>query len=336
MSEHTTIQWCDFTFNGWEGCTKLSPGCTHCYAEARNHRFGADNWGKGKPRRRTSEANWKLPLKWNAGVGCKCGEPGLALHDCEFGRYDINYRSKIKRPRVFCASLADWLDDEVPIEWLADLLALIHATPNLDWLLLTKRPENFLRRMLAMRACREASGNEAGCVFAMEWRGGNRPQNVWIGVSVEDQQRADERIPALLKIPARVRFLSVEPMLEAIDLDANRGSDNGRGLCWDWTGRPTHVPHCDYGALSKVAPNGPSIHWAIFGGESGGKDARPCNVEWIRDGVSQCRAAGVAPFCKQLGSAWARKHESSDKKGGQMSDWPTDLRIREFPNVRPN
>src|SRR5438309_1214907 len=117
MGENTSIAWCNHTFNPWEGCTKVSAGCAHCYAETRNHRFGADNWGKGKPRRRTSDANWKLPYKWNA----QAEKHGTRL-------------------RVFCASLADWLDDEVPVEWLANLLKLIHQTPNLEWLMLTKRP----------------------------------------------------------------------------------------------------------------------------------------------------------------------------------------------------
>src|SRR5690606_14112917 len=115
----------------------------NCYAEARNHRYGMDNWGKGKPRRRTSEANWRQPVKWDSTQFRRCGRCGWrGQTDCQ--SCGVVWSSmKPSRPRVFCASLADWLDDEVPIEWLSDLLKLIHDTPNLDWLLLTKRPENF-------------------------------------------------------------------------------------------------------------------------------------------------------------------------------------------------
>lgn len=344
--------------NPWEGCTKVSPGCAHCYAEARNHRFGADNWGKGKPRRRTSAANWRLPLKWNA--------QAWKERENDTGPF------RARRPRVFCASLADWLDDEVPIEWLADLLWLIRRTENLDWLMLSKRPENFVLRLSAaydhLSALKpdEAEGWTAQalaltCHMIDSWLDrdqANRsfyngpkdvghipPANVWIGTSVEDQQRADERIQALLKIPATVRFLSVEPMLSPIDFGVGEG-----------TGAASLGLH--------------GIDWAIFGGESGA-NARPCSVEWIRDGIAQCRAAGVAPFVKQIGrcpcrdmshdipaadlgplnktiqeaggdavdiAAWEHHRHNvpfqlKDKKGGDMSEWPEDLRVREFPTV---
>lgn len=150
MSANSHIEWTDHTFNPWEGCTKWSPGCKNCYAETRNKRFaGGKNWGKGAPRRRTSAANWKQPLRWNrdAGTGrfleCpKCGLRGNPPTVCPTaGCSTFASEMDTARPRVFCASLADWLDDEVPVEWLADLLSLIHATPNLDWLLLSKRPE---------------------------------------------------------------------------------------------------------------------------------------------------------------------------------------------------
>src|SRR4051812_20814147 len=178
MGEDTKIQWCDHTFNPWEGCTKVSPGCAHCYAEAQNHRWGKDNWGNGKPRRLTSEANWKQPLKWNE-------QPMI---------WD---GIKHRRARVFCASLADWLDDEVPIEWLARLLKLIHDTPNLDWLLLTKRPENWAKRIAMVwdGFFREMPVN--AMVYGWHQKG-FAPHNVWIGTTIEDQKRADERIPELL------------------------------------------------------------------------------------------------------------------------------------------
>lgn len=347
MAENTKIQWCDHTFNPWEGCAKVSPGCTNCYAEARNNRFGGGNWGKGRPRRRTSAANWRQPIKWNLKPWI-CPQCGHAMSEDE----SKNYRScptgthfvQHHRARVFCASLADWLDDEVPVEWLADLLKLIYETPNLDWLLLTKRPENFER----LREIDISGASEFGD-WLVNWSAGFTPPpaNVWFGVSVEDQQRANERIPELLKIPAKVRFLSVEPMLGPIDLRLNgdvtrqvfpkdfaNWSQRQRDEWINGTARATYISRLN------------NVDWAIFGGESG-KGARPCNVEWIRDGVRQCRAAGVATFVKQLGSKpigkyfpnkdWSKErdlHESGmirESKGGDMSEWPEDLRVREFP-----
>jgi protein gp37 len=147
MAQNSNIEWTDHTFNAWIGCTKVSPGCANCYAEARDQRFaGGAHWGKGAPRQRTSAANWKQPLRWNRQAVAQQVELdnrrkaiGAPLDVCWIAR----------RPRVFCASLADWLDAEVPIEWLADLLSLIHATPFLDWQLLTKRPENWKARIEA-------------------------------------------------------------------------------------------------------------------------------------------------------------------------------------------
>lgn len=326
MGEVTRIQWCDHTFNPWEGCTKISPGCAHCYAETRNHRFGLDNWGKGKPRRRTSAANWRDPLKWNKegewfGSCVWCGYTG-PNHD-RIGRCGTCTRADLyeqHRPRVFCASLADWLDDEVPIAWLADLLKLIHDTPNLDWLLLTKRPENWRTRLAMVHATTGAGSDLSVMMFRWLTLHPTPPPNIWLGASVEDQQRADERIGELLKIPTRIRFLSVEPMLGTIEFKyaAFNGADS-------------------FGTM-------PGIHWVIFGGESG-TGARPCDINWIRDGVRQCREAGVKAFVKQLGTKPSQTGKCvtgdamlvpphftvKDKKGGDMSEWPEDLRVREFP-----
>lgn len=294
MGENTKIAWCDHTFNGWEGCTKVSAGCQHCYAETRNKRFDGGNWGKGAPRRRTSASNWKQPLKWNRIFACGkcgvCGQPGNRIgKPCECGN-----ALGFERPRVFSASLSDWLDDEVPIEWLKDLMGVIHDTPNLDWLLLTKRPQNYLpRTRAALALCTGWSKREADDAFYM-------PENAWIGVSVENQKTADERIPELLKIPARIRFLSVEPMLERI----------------------------------AFPPVSPGINWMIFGGESGA-NARPCDIGWIRDGIERCRKEGIKPFVKQLGSNSVLDNSPRikwfDKKGGDPDEWTPDLRVREFP-----
>jgi protein gp37 len=195
MAENTKISWADHTFNPWEGCMKVGPGCDHCYAEARNTRFGggtAPNWGPGAPRRRTSPQNWKMPLKWNAAAQAS----GI-------------------RARVFCASLADVFDNEVPPQWRIDLFDLIEATPHLDWLLLTKRIGN-ARNMLPIRWVDQAP----------------RP-NVWIGASIVNQEEADRDIIKLLELPAAVRFLSMEPLLAPVDIRQALGFARAKGYL-DW------------------------------------------------------------------------------------------------------
>lgn len=279
MSDVTKIEWTDYTWSPWEGCTKISPGCVNCYAETRNHRFGMDNWGKGKPRRLT--VDWKKPLRWDGLI---------AVRKENFAQQNL---------RVF-PSLCDWLDDEVPIQWLSDFMGLMLATPNLDWLLLTKRPENFFR----VQHCLDDER------AAMWFKEGSPPRNIWIGVSVEDQQRADERIPGLLKIPAAVRFLSVEPLLGPVQLEALR--------------------------INTLMPGAPGIDWVIIGGESGA-GARPCNIEWLRLCIRQCRAAGVPVFVKQLGSnpvsnRGPQRIKLRHNKGGDPFEWPEDLQVREFPS----
>lgn len=262
MAENSKIEWCDHTFNPWRGCTKVSPGCANCYAETLSHRNPAvlGVWGKGKPRILASSTMWNWPLKL---------ERIAAKHQSVMN-------GTAERPRVFCASLADWLDDKVPIEWLARLLRLIHDTPHLDWLLLTKRPENWRPRMESVHTV-IGSDRASACVAA--WLE-NCPafSNVWIGTSVEDQQRADERIPQLLNIPAHVRFLSCEPLLGPLELMLGR---NGHTL---------------------QRTIGQDIHWVIAGGESG-KDARPMHPDWARSLRDQCQAAKVPFLFKQWG-AW--------------------------------
>ena len=286
MSENSAIQWTDHTFNPWIGCTKVSPGCVNCYAETLDTmRFSktlgegtknapVSHWGKGAPRHRTSESNWKQPLKWDKQAALTVGQGGI------FG--------DVARPRVFCASLADWLDDEVPREWQTDLLKFIEATPNLDWLLLTKRPENWEGVM--------TNALLDGVEMVHEWVNGRPPENVWIGTTVEDQKRADERIPQLLSIPAKVRFLSCEPLLEAVDLYP------------DGIGTGIDIPD--------------GIHWVITGGESG-PGCRPAKIEWFRFLRDQCADVGAAFFMKQLGGIHDHR--------GNLEDFPEDLRVRQFP-----
>jgi protein gp37 len=177
MTKDSKIEWTDHTFNPWIGCTKVSPGCDHCYAESWAKRYGTVEWGAGKPRKRTSESNWRQPLKWNAEA------------------YASGTRS-----RVFCASLADVFDNEVPEEWRCDLWTLIKNTPHLDWLLLTKRIGNVPKMLPAWWSIPEMRGH------------------VGLGISVVNQEEADRDIPKFLQVPAFVRFLSMEPLLGPVDI----------------------------------------------------------------------------------------------------------------------
>ena len=254
MSENTKIEWATHTFNPWEGCQKVGPGCDNCYAESRNARFAggkAINWGPGAPRRRTSVANWRKPLAWNAN------------HDAYFAEHG-------HRQRVFCASLADVFDNQVPDQWRTDLFELILATPNLDWLVLTKRIGNV--------------GNMLPVPFDFD----KHYPNVWLGATIVNQQEADRDIPKLLAVPAAKRFLSIEPLLQSVNLDRwlePAGLDTDLGL------------------------SNPGIDWVIVGGESG-PGARPMHPDWARDLRDQCQAAGVPFLFKQWGEWMPRGPES--------------------------
>lgn len=239
------IEWTHHTFNPWIGCTRVSPGCVNCYAETMmDKRYRKVKWGPQGERKRTSADYWKQPLKWNR----------EAAADGE-------------RRRVFCASLADVFEDKTDQrqemdEWRKNLFDLIYETPSLDWLLLTKRPENVQKMVPWMFHHPDFFG----------W-----PANVWIGTSVEDQERADKRIPELLKIPAAVRFLSVEPLLATVDLRPY--------LQMQWLG---------FGEEQAM------VDWVIVGGESG-HDARPMHPDWARSVRDQCQEAGVPFLFKQWG-----------------------------------
>jgi protein gp37 len=244
MGANTRIEWADHTFNPWIGCTKVSPACDNCYAEARDIRFGLNRWGPHEPRQRTSRSNWRKPLVWNA----------------EAARLGI-------RQSVFCASLADWLDNHPSISSgvHGDLWHLIAETTHLDWKLLTKRPQNF-GKMLP-----ESYGMP-------EW--GEGWDNVQLGVSAENQKEYDRRVPILKNIPAKVRFISMEPLLSNID-------------CGDLSG----------------------IHQIITGGENA-RNCRHTDDDWLRSIRDQCAAQNVAYLHKQYGGP----NRAAIKAKGRMLD----------------
>jgi protein gp37 len=242
MAENSKIEWTDHTFNPWIGCTKVSDGCKHCYAETlMDHRYKKVQWGPEGTRVRTSAANWKKPLQWNRQA-----------------------QAEGRRYKVFCASLADVFEDRPElVEWRRELLDLIIRTPRLDWLLLTKRPEN-VNRMIE-----EATGfSEAAMWF-------HAASPVWIGTSVESQEQAFKRLGHLVAIPAAIRFVSAEPLLGPLNISR-------------WLGY-----------RADMSPR-TGIDWVIVGGESG-QGARPMHPDWARSIRAQCVAAGVAFFMKQMG-----------------------------------
>lgn len=349
MAETTGIKWCDATFNPWIGCQRVSPGCEHCYAETQANfhthwTLGADGarrrkegarlpvWGPQAPRRVTSDSNWKQPMRWNR----------------------IAEKAGVRR-RVFCASLADVFEDRRELDGpRARLWSLMEATPSLDWLTLTKRPQH-VRTMVP-----------AG------WLSNPWPRNVWIGTTCEDQRRAEERLPHLLQIPAAVRFVSAEPLLEAVDFRPwlprlcdhcrerpaaclgvyEEPANDLQYACNTCCGHGNEDGHCD------PIPGG--IDWLIVGGESG-PGARPFDVAWARETVRACKAAAVPCFVKQFGAAPFDSNINlsdyafgtafrdipdglhrggaaaglllRDPKGGDINEFPEDLRVREFPNA---
>ena len=373
------IQWTDYTFNPWRGCSKVNAGCTNCYAETNRAVVAhGTKWGtekQGGTRTVAAEGTWKEPKRWNEKAKPKLAGECLDCGTAQAGGFYCNCTT---RPRVFCASLADVFEDwQGPMvdhlgktlkqclscgyfynagsmtsedhgcrlfnsqlvtisDVRARLFRLIDDTPNLDWLLLTKRPEN-IRDMwpYITKDCPRCGYSNCSCDLL------RKMENVWLGTSVADQQTADQAIPELLKCRdlCSKLFLSVEPLVGPVDLSRlDIGHLDSLFNCltcqsWDSSGL---YSHCDdeFG----------QIDWVIIGGESG-PNARPCNVEWIRSIVQQCKAASVPCFVKQLGAApivpgydesfAATTVESvltlKHPKGGDPDEWPEDLRVREFP-----
>jgi protein gp37 len=272
MAEDTKIGWTDHTFSPWTGCQKVGPGCDHCYAEAWAKRSGVVQWGPDAERRRTGAPVWAMPLKLQ-------------------GRHPAFYAEHGRRQRIFSASLSDVFDNAAPIEWFVDLLRLIYATPDLDWLLLTKRIGTFHARMgQALLALDDAYQPPGFQEWIEAWLKGVPPDNVWIGATVVNQEEADRDIPKLLAVPARVRFLSIEPMLGPIVKD--------------------------------FVPLVGSLHWIISGFESG-PGCRPGDLAWLRQLVTSAHIATIPMFVKQLGG--------NPNKRDDLYDLPEDLRIRQWP-----
>jgi protein gp37 len=307
MSQNTQIEWTDTTWNPVRGCVKVSPGCAHCYAET-----FAERWRgvKGHP----YEQGFDLRL-----VPEKLMEP-------------LSWR---KPRRVFVNSMSDLFQDGVPDEYIDRVFAVMALTPQHTYQVLTKRAERMRDYILRITydEARSESFYEA-CDEVLEGGGSQAMDqdwplpNVWLGVSVENQHFADERIQLLLQTPAAVRFISAEPLLGPVDIERYVG---------------VLKPH-------EVELTGPWLDWVIAGGESGA-GARDCYLEWIRALERQCAVAGVAFFLKQLGARPIQRvmygpatfeadqpvHRERlrlrSRKGGDPAEWDEDLRVRQFPTV---
>jgi protein gp37 len=327
MGDNSAIQWTDATWNPTTGCTRASPGCDNCYAVTMTRRLAAMGQEKyaglvneGKRHFngivRTDEYALPVPLGWR------------------------------KPRRVFVDSMSDLFHPAVPFEFIDRVLAVAALTPRHTYQLLTKRAERaaeYFGQLTPERLIDVAAEDygDDGWTFAGNWIDGwSMPKevpndgnplngtvkrwplpNVWMGTTVEDQERADERIPHLLRVPAAVRFLSCEPLLGPVDLRLVASTFGERHRAYD-------------------------LDWVIGGGESG-QLARLSNLRWLRSLVQQCRAAGVAVYIKQRGrrpyiascatpdcthpdchTEWLRLR---DHKGGDMTEWPADLQVREMP-----
>lgn len=228
MARDSKIEWTHHTFNPWWGCAKVSPACKNCYAESWAKRLGDSVWGKDTDRRFFTDKHWNEPLKWDA-------------------------EAQITgRRRVFCASMADVFERRKDLNiWRDRLWHLIFNTPNLDWLLLTKRPQNI--------------------ISMVPWDNNEWPDNVWTGVTVENQTWAVNRLEILKDVGSKIKFLSCEPLLSALDLKP-----------WMKKGQ---------------------IDWVIAGGESG-PHSRPMSPQWVKALRDQCQNHGVPFHFKQWGH-WA-------------------------------
>jgi protein gp37 len=282
MSAQSSIQWTDHTINFWWGCTKVSPACTHCYAESMSLRRSKNFWGR--------------TIQW--GDDHERGDRSEKAAK-ELRALDTRAMRKGTVEKVFINSMSDWLDARVPIEWLYRLLNAAFNSPHLILQLLTKRPENWPQRIEAVLKYIESLPEWENASashpltrlrnFLADWFVLRKPPaNLWIGTTVENQHYADERLPHLLRIPATVRFLSCEPLLGPVNIF----HDGGTLDRLDAEGALDDIP------FDRSNPF--RIHQIITGGEQGGK-SRPMHLDWVRSLRDQAEFAGICFFFKQWG-----------------------------------
>lgn len=324
---------------GW-ACVRISPGCEHCYSEKQNEQCGTN--------------------KTRAGTGLNYTVPALQMVDLFLDEETLMKPLHWKKPRlIFPCSMTDWMADFVSDEWRDKMLAVMTRTPQHTYLTLTKRADRqrkYLSRDPEDRLddiCHQLPGslNETWH-YPAKWP----LPNLWLGVSAEDQQRANERIPELLQTPAAIRWVSLEPLLEPVDLTDLPVPDSvtGHNAIYETPYRFSALTTDDD---DHVYNKHPKLDWGVIGLESGAK-ARHGNVEWIRSLVKQFQTAGVPVFVKQLGAKpYLHKEQSvhvdkpgmklsiqsleiestlnlKDPKGVDMTEWPGDLRVRQYPQMK--
>lgn len=308
------------SWNPVTGCSKVSAGCKNCYAEL------------VFPRVYARQCNCGHDIDFHQYLGEENGDENAV--NCRLCGCDtfaarkftdvLTHPNRLQQPlhwkkprRIFVNSMSDLFHEDVPFEFIDKVFAVMALSPQHTYQILTKRPER-MREYCQMERWALVAEARGETEKPFQWP----LPNVWLGVSCENQQTADERIPILLQTPAAVRFVSYEPALAAIDLSSFRPC--------------VHAIH--HGECAQHS----RLHWVIIGGESGPK-ARPFNIQWSRAVIQQCKAAGVPVFMKQLGAQPFLQYSNDldvqavplkleDRKGGNPEEWPDDLRVREFPS----
>lgn len=313
----TNISWTNETWNPIVGCSKISAGCQKCYAAE-----------AAKSARLQQFTQYKDVKNWDGTT---------VFVDSQLLK-PLGWK---KSKKIFVCSMSDLFHENTPDEWISKVFAVMALCPQHTFQVLTKRPDRMFEYFQncpwsRIASCLEFIPNVAvseiakALILVRNIRDKKTQflPNAWIGVSVENQKAADDRIPLLKQVPAAVRFLSCEPLLGLVDLRSHLG------LC-------TGCQSCEFQGGHRLTES--KIFWAILGGESG-PGSRPCDVEWMRSIVRQCNQAGVAVFVKQLGSNVVQQHpyiegvavsfsrlKFKDRKGGGIAEFPEDLQVREFP-----
>ena len=381
---NTLISWTDKVWNAVTGCTQCSSGCANCYAKRMFERNLPEMKGQKFNEIRCHADRLEIPLHWRPVMehSEECKRDGLTPYH---KKAHLARGCKERSLRIFVNSMSDLFHPDVPFEFIDRVFAIMALCPQHTFQVLTKRPARMLEwfnRKDDGQRNKIVTNFSALCVWhaaAKIQRETKRPlyldfhwtefaeidavapwplPNVWLGVSAEDQQTADERIPFLLQTPSVVRFISAEPLLAPVDLRSIQQADDEDGegaLLFPLDGEFT----CE--GRNEPAPiKYGGVKWVICGGESG-PGARPCNIEWLRSIVQQCKAADVPVFVKQLGAhpvfgqegwddlakdkygvkgaTWDNDAQGwnfpiSDRKGANMGDWPESLRVQRFPEVR--